>query len=317
MDFYDKDYVNKASPDFLINPSKIYMHYLFDYDPDTGNAREVSILPKEGRDSDRLNMFSKKLMLRNPAIDFTHMVKQGLLDDLTDDDYSDALNRIKAISKLYDNKEYMNIFEYLALITRFALSGKLSSKSSETGAMSVQRFLDNNKIYSEERSMVYSFLSGRGGIANLYDPEAYAGVSLPESPVMYYIPKDDWTLYIFSKEKVIILTLYDPNHSWLAGDTEDDIVDLESLMSDIGIDVDGAEEEFLRNTLLLQKTGLLTPEVFFGMLAGRKIELYSYHSSSDYEAVYPEGELEPLRLERTSDGRAAILFKRIYEPKGE
>ena len=62
---------------------------------------------------------------------------------------------------------------------------------------------------------------------------------------------------------------------------------------------------------------LLTPEVFFGMLAGRKIELYSYHSSSDYEAVYPEGELEPLRLERTSDGRAAVLFKRIFEPKGE
>lgn len=82
----------------------------------------MTIKPEETESSDHLHNQSLQLMVRNPAIRFTEMAKDGYFNEMCDEDYDIALRNIKLVSSFFNNQPDANIFHVLSEAINYILS---------------------------------------------------------------------------------------------------------------------------------------------------------------------------------------------------
>ena len=81
--------------------------------------KQIHIAPSKGEDIDMLHNMASRLLIENPAIDFSKAAKAGLLDKYDDDQYDAMLAVIKRLNLLFipPNAEKscaaINIFDLL------------------------------------------------------------------------------------------------------------------------------------------------------------------------------------------------------------
>ena len=63
--------------------------------------KQIHIVPSLGEDVDVLHNMSSRLLIENPAIDFSKAAKAGLFDKYDDDEYDAMLSVIKRINLLF------------------------------------------------------------------------------------------------------------------------------------------------------------------------------------------------------------------------
>ena len=105
------------------------MHFIlkYDYKGFTG----LVIAPDEKEDPDLLYDYAQTLRLRNPALTFADIAKAGTLNDLSEMDYRRALEKVKTVSRFFDNRPDANVFHVLAEAINYILSGESTSSGTE------------------------------------------------------------------------------------------------------------------------------------------------------------------------------------------
>ena len=81
----------------------------------------VVIRPEERENEDLLHNYANTLKVKNAAISFSDMAKAGLFNDMSDDQYRSALEKIKTIGTFFDNKREANVFHLLAEAINYIL----------------------------------------------------------------------------------------------------------------------------------------------------------------------------------------------------
>lgn len=81
--------------------------------------KQIHIVPSQGEDIDKLHNMASRLLIENPAIDFTKAAKSGLLNKFDDDQYDAMLAVIKRLNLLFippeaeKSEPAINIFDLL------------------------------------------------------------------------------------------------------------------------------------------------------------------------------------------------------------
>ncbi len=294
------------------------MKYSLDYDLTTGDVNDVIIEPDADEDPDMLNRLSKSLIIQNPASRFNDLVRSGIMNDMSDDDYNEAVRRVRILSdEVFMKAPGQNIFMVNAGLTKLFLNGAADKAQDFTAtgkALTVQRFLDRNKLHGGNRRNFYEFISHEPYVFDPDDTASYLNVELEGSPMVHHIPKEDHTLYLFQGDKVHIITLYDATYSWLleGNDEDTDFIDLELLLKSSGQVVEDKQEDILRDTVLLQKVSPMSSRSFLKLLSDKEIYLYTYSDTDGYECLISEGMLEPVRAAKATDGSELFVFRRLH-----
>lgn len=316
-EFYSNDYRSLTNKNELppINPEPIFTRFGFFYEDDSIVPTLFSLSPLNNKDTDRLHMYSKKFLVLNPNGTLRMLNAIGELKKLSTTTCNEITDKIEFISReVFHDARQVSVFEALAEFTKLILTGTIIPHPAQLNRniLSVQSFVDMNKLHGDDRNTVYSFISSCSDLHGISKEDARIGVELEESPVVLFIPKDDCTLYVFKEDKVIILTLYDPCMPWNIGDpcSDEDEFDYLTIFEDSPEEISEEERNFLESAVLLQIPDTCTSSKLLTMLKGKSIELYTYDSTPEAEAVRFLGHLDVLRTAKAVDGRDCICFVR-------
>ncbi len=105
------------------------MHFDLDYNDE--HFTNLTIEPDVNEDANMLHNYANTLVLKNPALTFSEMAKAGMFNNMSDEDYRDALDNVKFISKeFFDSKSKANIFHVLDKALSYVLSQEHLAKMS-------------------------------------------------------------------------------------------------------------------------------------------------------------------------------------------
>ncbi len=93
----------------------------FEIQMDRRRLTGVVIRPDESEDADTLHNYASTLKVKNAAVTFSEMARTGAFDDMSDEQYKTALEKIKTVSSFFDNKCDANVFHILAEAINFIL----------------------------------------------------------------------------------------------------------------------------------------------------------------------------------------------------
>ena len=89
---------------------------------DKEDVEDVVLKPIKKEDIDKLYVYSQIINIKNPAIMFSEDAKAGFFNELTDEEYYIALERIKFVSETFFNKvTETNIFQLTADLLKFIM----------------------------------------------------------------------------------------------------------------------------------------------------------------------------------------------------
>ena len=283
------DYLYDLIPDYNLDSIPLSFHFGFDYK--TGTLKYLKLLPEDKKESDRLNDYSKILMIENPEYLIREAVKCGLEKEIPADDFQKLQFMSTTLSKyVFDELHYANIFQVLANMTRLFYDSTVNTDNAtyiKENPISVQRFLDYNKIHGRDRNSFYEFIS-RSSTPPGHDSSSCISVSPSNCKTRFYIPRKNGSLFIYTSKKLFFVTLYHPQEY---------------------ISYAPEEYRFLNNTVFLHDPGIMEVPRLMKMLRGKDIELYQYCSDDKKESVVFRGSLIPVEAVKASRKITAIEFK--------
>ncbi|MBQ7582839.1 MAG: hypothetical protein IJU25_08475 [Lachnospiraceae bacterium] len=95
------------------------MYFELKYDDE--NLTGLMIRPGETEDPDVLHNYAQMLKIKNVAIAFSDLAKEGGLNDMPDKEYVLALKRVKIVSGFFNDQPSANVFHILAEAIRYIL----------------------------------------------------------------------------------------------------------------------------------------------------------------------------------------------------
>ncbi|MCR4839443.1 MAG: hypothetical protein K5897_11020 [Eubacterium sp.] len=88
--------------------------------------KKLVLVPGKDEDPDTLYALSRELLVENPAIPFTRKAKSGKFNDLTDDDYTEILNRTKLLGNyVFEKKTNLNIFQLAVSLLKIIMDPEM------------------------------------------------------------------------------------------------------------------------------------------------------------------------------------------------
>lgn len=96
----------------------------FDLSYDDEKFLDLTIVPGMREDPDILHDYANRLKIKNPAVGFADMARAGLFNEMSDEDYDNALRRMKLVSTFFNSKSEANVFHVLAEAMKYILSSQ-------------------------------------------------------------------------------------------------------------------------------------------------------------------------------------------------
>lgn len=233
---------------------------------------DVSLTPDESENVDVLYNYSRNLLVKNPAVDFSERVKSGEFNAYSDDEYDRLLNRMKFFSKsFFCNQMYQNIFQLAASSMKYILQYD-SNLEDYYNQMVVDGLIDpGNKLDAQTRHLLsryynpekFSTVSSLMELYNLnhferdsiyskicnsrhlyFEDQDVEYIVCSIGQVDYFIPAEDLTACIDAGDKTVLFTFYNPFG-------ENACVDYGTEYDDAQYQIDEAEE-IAKNTVMIR-----------------------------------------------------------------
>ena len=299
---------------------------VFNVDYDVEKVSNVTLVPSDDEDADTLYQYSRMLNIENPAIQFSKEAKAKKFDRLTDEEYFEALNRVKWVELcFFGHKPKVNIFKfasqamnYIMQYDRYLLEyldklyitegvldkGKLDEKTlkmlqdyhkcdKDMSVSDLMRFYNLNMDY---RTSIYSLIEKARGFAlgdGSIDETFYE-----MGGVNFYVPDECYTRYIKRGNVLVVITFYDPyGECACTGDGEP--LDTYEFGSGVAEEIEGRyimiqrDENFdsLEVDKML-KSGM--PIYFYCFVQTKTDDFFDYMGKLKYEGEYIRYEDDPL-----------------------
>ena len=284
------DYLSDLIPDHMYNAIPLVFHFGYNYR--TGNVEYVRLLSEDKKESDRLNDYSKILLVENPECLINAASKYDLESSIPADDFHKMQVMSRMLSKyVFADQNYLNIFHVLANMTKLFYNCNMDTEEIYTGQenpVSVQRFLDYNKIHGRERNMFYEFISNSSTTPGSGSSRSCISVSPTNCKTEFFIPKKMRTMLLYTSKKIYFVTLYNPQEF---------------------ISFATCEYRFLQDKVILQAPKIMPVSRLMKMLSGKDIELYQYCCGDKKESIVFRGHLSPVETFKAKNRNSAIMFK--------
>ena len=283
------DYLSDLISDIQYNTIPLGFHFGYDYR--TGNLEYVRLLPEDKKESDRLNDYSKILYVENPECLINAASKYDLESSIPADDFHKMQVMSKILSKyVFADQDYLNIFHVLANMTKLFFNCNIDMEEvfdEHKKPVSVQRFLDYNKIHGRERNMFYEFISNSSTAPGSGSSWSCISVSPTNCRTEFFIPRKMRTLLLYTSKKIYIVTLYNPQEF---------------------ISYAACEYRFFQDKVILQDPRLMPVSRLMEMLRSKDIELYQYRCEDNKESIVFRGQLTPVEKIKATKRTNAIMF---------
>ena len=297
-------------------PGALPMKFYLGVNCKTGSMDYVYLCSEYKEHNDKLNGYSKKLIVDNPKVLIDEARKAGVVSKVPIDDLNEMYHKAAILDdEVFEGENYINNFKLTAGLMKLFFNSPAEPGKSYRNigpGITVQRFLDYNEITGKDRSSFYEFLSHSSEAHKLNRSRSYTEVKISHAPVTFYVPKQNLSFLINRYDKAFIVTLYDPTLSWLIRDdaSREDIIDADFLLDSCDMGYDQKEKDYIRNTIVIQSPKGACAEKLIDSLMDKEIELYVYSDLEGSETLYSEGRFIAAHAAKTANGKSALVFKR-------